>query len=269
MELRGIIHAHSRYSYDAKESLADLKTAFAAAGLRFACMTEHTDGLSLQSAEAFIRECHELSDDNFLFIPGFEMPYLGTHILLLGAETFPFREHDLRGSLASFTEAGALAVIAHPHRNGFHTDDFMLKHCAAAEVWNSQYDGKRYPRPGALSLLARLRRGKPGMKALAGIDLHRMSHFGGPSLRLNAERVDRDGVIAVLRQGDYVIEGRNSRIASDGTLLSPPRWQLVPLALAGMAAVRAAHAASHAAKVLGLHRTRWFSALRDKLRKHL
>ena len=81
MEVKGILHCHSTYSYDAKLSLPELKKLLQKKGLSFACMTEHTDELTKERAVAFVEECRSLSDGSFIFIPGFEVPYKHAHIL--------------------------------------------------------------------------------------------------------------------------------------------------------------------------------------------
>ena len=80
MKIKGALHIHSDYSYDAKMTLVELKDLFVNNGLSFALMTEHTDEMCKERAERFINECRHLSDDTFVFVPGFEVPYKSTHV---------------------------------------------------------------------------------------------------------------------------------------------------------------------------------------------
>lgn len=50
-------------------------------------MTEHTDTLTPELAEDFVRECDRLCDETFRFVPGFEVPFEGAHVLMVGART--------------------------------------------------------------------------------------------------------------------------------------------------------------------------------------
>lgn len=269
MNISGVLHVHSRYSYDADIPLAELKQVFVSSGLRFACVTEHTDELDSARAQAFIRECQELSDEAFLFIPGFEMPYLGTHILLVGAFSYAFDKSDLRGSLRRFVSDGAVAVIAHPHRNGFRVDDLMMDNCIGTEIWNSQYDGKYAPRPGALTWFRSLRERKPGFRALAGIDLHRSSHVGGPHIEMQVADLTSGSVLQNMKEGDYSLRGRASIISSDGVLEWPTPFGAALFGYSTLMIVQAARLLSRLAKALGLQNNHLFRGARDALRKHL
>lgn len=223
MIIRGVAHIHSHYSYDGRESLPALKSLLMKDGIRFALMAEHVDELIPERAHAFLEECAALSDGNFLFIPGFEVPYLGTHVLALGVHDYSFSGSDVKSSLNRWRDQGAFIVLAHPHRNDFCTDNFMEGVIHGVEVWNSQYDGKRAPRPRARALLRRLRTGAAPPYAFASLDLHRTAHVGGPYLAVEATGSSEREIIDSLRSGNFTIQRGATVIGPNGALVAGNR----------------------------------------------
>lgn len=196
----GAIHLHSTYSYDGKLPLAALKQLFQKNGLSFACMTEHSDTLTQETAAAFVAECRALSDASFVFVPGFEVPYKNAHVLHIGATHFVTAMAD-GTTLLKWRSVTPLVVLAHPVRNQFAVDEILTECLDGVEVWNQHYDGKRAPRPRSVALLSVLRR-KKDLIATGGIDLHRAEHFGSPLVHLELTELTEAGVIAALRAGE-------------------------------------------------------------------
>jgi len=267
--IEGILHAHSEYSYDAKVPLEVLKAAFLKEGFRFACMTEHTDDLSPEAAQAFIHACERLSDENFTFLPGFEMPYLNTHILLLGVHHYTFDQHDLRGSLERATAQGARAVIAHPYRNGFRVDDVMHTYCIGAEVWNSQYDGKQFPRPWAISWFRKLRKHHSNFYAFGGMDLHRLSHLGGPRLRIDSDDLQEDAILSALSAGHFRTVQGAKEITASGHAIHLSSLKLWIVGTLSLLVIQLARKGSSLAHRIGLHRITRYRRLHTWIRRHL
>ena len=212
MEIKGILHCHSTYSYDAKLSLSELKELFLKRGLSFVCMTEHTNVMTKESAEAFVIECEKLSDEKFLFIPGFEVPYHRAHVLMIGARNFRGNFARTDTELATWVESAQFVVLAHPVRNKFLVQDELLKHIDALEVWNQQYEGKRVPRPRSLSLFKTLREKKLELVATGGVDFHRGEHLGAPITTLSVESLNEKEIIEKLRAGAYTISSDHARV---------------------------------------------------------
>lgn len=211
MELKGILHTHSLYSYDAKMSIAELRSFFIANGLQFACMTEHTDALTHERAQDFVAECEKFSDDTFRFIPGFEVPYHRAHILMIGMHTF----HDAYAKdisvLQKWTQESPFVVLAHPVRNNFEVDDVLLTEIDALEVWNQQYEGKRVPRIRSLKLLKLLREKKPTLLATGGVDFHRREHIGSPVVTLTVDACTEESILTQLTIGAFAISSSHAQ----------------------------------------------------------
>jgi predicted metal-dependent phosphoesterase TrpH len=209
MEVKGIIHCHSTYSYDARLTLRELKEVCQKNGVSFVCMTEHTDELTRERAEEFVRECEALSDSSFLFIPGFEVPYppKGTgdhaHVLMIGTRTYHEQYAPTIEVLKHWTNDASFVILAHPVRNQFLVDDGLLQEIDALEVWNQQYEGKRVPRTRSLKLFEQLRKLKPELRATGGVDFHRKEHMGGPLVSLTLDSLTEDSVIEKLKEGAY------------------------------------------------------------------
>lgn len=205
MNVKAILHTHSTYSYDAKLSLSELKALLQQNGVNVACMTEHTDELTLDRAHAFVEECEALSDESFLFIPGFEVPYKHAHVLMIGMREFFGNYAPTIEALTEWTQKASFVVLAHPVRNHFEVDDGLLREIDALEVWNQQYDGKRVPRSHSLSLLSELRERKPTLLATGGVDLHRKEHQGAPLITFSVERLTESAVLEKLITGAYTV----------------------------------------------------------------
>lgn len=211
MELRGILHCHSTYSYDAKLSLRELKELCQKNGVSFVCMTEHVDEMDDESAEEFIRECEALTDETFIFIPGFEVPYKHAHILMIGMREFLGNYAPNIETLKKWTTQAQFVVLAHPVRNHFLVDDGLLKEIDALEVWNQQYEGKRVPRTQSLTLLDELRAQKPTLLATGGVDFHRTEHFGAPLVTLSVDSLSESAIIEKLKTGAFVVASDKAR----------------------------------------------------------
>lgn len=207
MKITGVLHMHSTHSYDGKVSLTELKQLLVAEGISVACMSEHTDTLTEEAADAFVAECHALSDDSFLFIPGFEVPYQDAHILMFGCEEFLGRTANAQ-QLRAWREVAALVVLAHPVRNHFRLDEVMRDVVDGIEVWNQQYDGKRVPRVRSYELLTTLRKERARLIATGGLDLHRPEHLTFPRITLEVPSLRMDTVLTHIQSGAFDIVGR-------------------------------------------------------------
>jgi hypothetical protein len=200
-------------------SLTELKELFLKRGLSFVCMTEHTNVMKVEEAEAFVAECERLSDKNFLFIPGFEVPYHRAHVLMIGERNFCGNFARTEAELAAWAESAQFVVLAHPVRNKFVVQDELLKHIDALEVWNQQYEGKRVARTQSLKLFKELRVKKTTLVATGGVDFHRKEHLGAPIITLLAPSLKEESILEKLKEGAYSIS--SDRASLYGTLPNP------------------------------------------------
>lgn len=215
MEIKGIVHVHSTYSYDGKESLQSLRDFLMVRGIAFCCLTEHTDQMTLEQAQLFVQECKMLSTSQFVFIPGFEVPYLQAHILLVGTEVF-LGQYANGEMLKTWSKASALTVLAHPVRNAFVVDEVMEQVLDGVEVWNQQYEGKLVPRQRSVRLLKTLQKKNQSLLATGGLDFHRKEHFGSPCYVLDVQNLTSDAVLSALKKGEYSFGREGVFVSSAG-----------------------------------------------------
>ncbi len=96
IKLRGVIHVHSRISYDGKESIARLAEFFRSRGYDFMCVTEHSDGLNREDMRRIVEECAGATGGGFVAVPGVEFSCRRRlHLLGIGV-TEPVASHDPR-----------------------------------------------------------------------------------------------------------------------------------------------------------------------------
>lgn len=263
MNYRGILHAHSTYSYDGKLSLAELKSLLQAEGVQFACMSEHTDELSAEAAAAFVAECRALSDERFIFVPGFEVPYQKAHILQFGCTTF-FGQTADGALLKAWSAAAALTVLAHPVRNDFLLDEVMSEAVDGIEIWNQQYEGKHVPRMASVQLLRNLRSSQPALYATGGVDFHRPEHFGTPLTTMELATLSEPAICEALSQGRFSFGSPTLTIAAT------EQWQPnFSTQLQSMAAVGVIGSGKFVNKVLANLGVSLPTSWRQRIRKRL
>jgi len=216
MTIKGVVHVHSTYSYDGKESLRSLRDFLIEQGISFCCMTEHTDFMTVEQAQLFVQECKALSGSQFMFIPGFEVPYKNAHILLIGTEVFlgTIADADM---LRVWSSKSVLTVLAHPVRNRFKLDTVMEEVIDGIEIWNQQYEGKLVPRQRSRKLVRTYQTKKPELLATGGLDFHRKEHFGSPLYTLEVEHLTSSAILEALKRGEYVFGNDKIQVTSRGS----------------------------------------------------
>jgi hypothetical protein len=176
-----------------------------------------------------VAECDALSDAEFLFIPGFEVPYRRAHILMLGARTFHGQYAPTVDALDPWCAAAACVVLAHPVRNQFVVEPALATRLQALEVWNQQYDGKRVPRVRSLSLYQELKAHREDLRALGGVDLHRSEHVGAPVLTLSVDTLTADAVLGKITQGAFTVSSEQvwfyGSLPDAAEVAATVRWQ--------------------------------------------
>ncbi len=215
MKIKGVMHVHSTYSYDGKESLQSLRSFLMAQGIQFCCLTEHTDKMTIEQARLFVQECKVLSGSQFLFIPGFEVPFKNAHILLVGCEVFLGQFADVE-LLKMWSQKSALTILAHPVRNHFKVDETMESVIDGIEVWNQQYEGKYVPRVRSCRLFFKVSAKNPNLLATGGLDFHRKEHFGAPLYSLELEHLTQEAVLVALKKGEYTFGTDSVSVHSSG-----------------------------------------------------
>ena len=227
----GIVHVHSDYSHDGRDTLEHLARISAQRGISFVGMTDHAEDLDAARFARYLDHCAEASRPGIRLIPGLEFRfagYPGLHLLAFGlgrwiepATPADFVEQT-RG-IAGFTMA------AHPILPGYQFPEEVRAGIDGIEVWNAAYNTRWLPDPRAIRLLQEIRRRRPKVVGVAGLDQHDSRNARETRVILTGPRLENP--LAELRAGRFRNRGR--------TLEFPAN---VEVGWAGMAALAGARA---------------------------
>jgi hypothetical protein len=221
--LRGILHVHSRFSYDGNHSLEEIASFGRRCGYGFICMSEHSDTLDSLSMQAHVAECARVSTAECVVIPGVEFS-LGQGLHLLG---FGMRRltpaHDASVVARFILEEGGVAVVAHPARYHYAVSERLASLVSGIEVWNGAYDGRFVPDDRVLRLWRSLKARNPLLLGFGGPDLHRLTNHGHVVSSLACDAHTSDAVICALRDGRFAIS--NGCFALEARAI--PTWGMI------------------------------------------
>jgi hypothetical protein len=192
VDLRGVVHVHTRVSHDAKGDIGELIDAAHDAGIAFVAFTEHTYRAELDAARGVV--------EDVILIPGWEVRSGGASMLALGVSRRERLPHDPAKLVAEVHRRGGLAFVGHfeaseladPARYAEAAPDgveIANLHASAVQVGGRLLLGELLlPAPWALHVLlrppednlARLAR-VSGVRALVGgVDAHAKFRVLGP-----------------------------------------------------------------------------------------
>ena len=160
MKLRGMVHVHSRWSYDGCHDLHEIVGRAQARRLDFVLMSEHTRTMTDETMTAFVAECDALTRaTGILVVPGIECEATPDFVHVLGYGVRSLVRDRRVGSIATAVRAaGGFPVLAHPvYRDAAAcVSRGELDQLGGWEVWNGKADGPWYPGADALRRLADL-----------------------------------------------------------------------------------------------------------------
>ncbi len=216
----GIIHVHSDYSRDGKDSLPELRDACRARGIGFVALTDHAEDLDEERWNEYVLSCASLSDDECLLIPGLEFRftgYTGLHLLALGLRRWitPTTPEEF---IAQTREGARFTISAHPVLARYRMPETVALGIDAIEVWNASYNTRFLPDPRAIRLVRQTRRRHPELLGTAGLDQHDSRNDRETRIILSRESSDPLGE---MRAGRYENVGRTMRF--DSTVTMSPR----------------------------------------------
>lgn len=211
--IQGTVHCHSTHSFDGQCSYAELRDFFTARGLGFVCMTEHIEYLDQAKVDAVFDACEAHSDAEFLFIPGIEMDYFKIYFLGLDRVDIDFSSH--RSQFDSLHPKARMCVFSHPIKARYRYPQWLIDRCDAVEILNTKHDGRHYFRPQSERLLARVRKQRPHVVGLAGMDFHAPKQYSGVHLVLrNDVPLTMNTVMTEIERGHFDLQ-MNGRPFSD------------------------------------------------------
>lgn len=225
----GIIHIHSDYSHDGRDSLEDLREFAAARQISFVGLTDHAEDFVPELWEEYVEECRTVSRDGVWLIPGLEFRFAGLaglHLLALGLTRW-ITPRSPAEFIALTRDAARLTILAHPVLARYQVPDVVLDGIDAIEVWNASYNTRYLPDPRAIALLHELRATRPEVVGTAGLDQH-------------DSRNDREVRVLVAADApDPLAEIRAGRFSSRGrTMDLDPSVELGPVRLRALTATR-------------------------------
>lgn len=202
----GILHVHSEYSHDSRDSVESLRCSALERGIGFVGLTDHAEDLDADDFLELRRDCETHSDERVRIFPGLEFRfpgYKGLHLLALN-----LREWIAPASPAEFvamTRGKAdLTISAHPVLYRYRMPDVVREGIDAVEVWNASYNTRYLPDPRAIRLLADIRRSRPEVVAIAGLDQHRSGNDRGARVILQQDEPDP---LVAIRAGRFTNRG--------------------------------------------------------------
>jgi hypothetical protein len=227
----GIVHVHSDYSHDGRDTLHDLAEFAAARDIGFIGLTDHAEDFSALRWDEYVHACGAASSDVVRLIPGLEFRFTGfrgLHLLAFGLvrwiePTTPDEFITLAGP------ASRLTALAHPILAGYDIPEVVRESIDAIEVWNATYNTRYLPDPRAFRLLHEMQRARPEVVGFAGLDQH--DSRNDREIRVEVRAADAADPLGALRAGRFENRGRTMRFDAttgvDGArleMLSVVRW---------------------------------------------
>ena len=231
MRLRGLVHVHSRLSYDGCHSVPELVALARLRGYRFLAMAEHSDTLDAGTVARYAAECRRLSSEACVVVPGIEFACLGgLHLLGIGVDEYCDAVDPVEVA-AHVRARGGAAIVAHPRRYRFRLPEGLLRRVHGVELWNAGYDGRFVPDGRCVALLREMRARGIALLAYGGQDLHRITWHRHVRVELEVAEASERAVVGALRGGRFRVTngwwtldatGRSGALARWG--MGPTRW---------------------------------------------
>lgn len=203
----GVVHVHSRISYDGRESIADLARFFRSKGRSFMCITEHSDNLTQADMDGIVEECRQASSAEFLALPGVEFSCVHhLHILGIGV-TRPIATDDPFEVVKHIHAHGGIAIVAHPCSYEKYLPEGLSAVVDGIEVWSLPKDGKLGPGSEPLSVWTRWRAVNPTLRGFGAIDLHRLASPSSVAVSIKALKLEKAAIMQGLKSGPLIVRG--------------------------------------------------------------
>jgi hypothetical protein len=226
----GIVHVHSDYSHDGRDSLEALRAFAAERGIAFVGLTDHAEDFDPARFARYREHCDRASVGGVRLIPGLEYRFEGfpgLHLLALGLGDWA-DPRTPEQFVATVVRRSGFCFVAHPRLARYRVPPVVAAAVDGIEVWNAAYDTRYLPDPQAIRLLRRLQREHPRLVGVAGLDQHDAGNDRQTRVLLPTAGSDP---LAELRAGRFDNLGRTMRF---GARVDWSGWRME-----GLAAVRA------------------------------
>lgn len=222
--LKGILHAHSNYSYDGHNSIKDIVDWAVTEGLDFVVLTEHDNDFDEHKYSDYVRECKRYRE-KILVLPGIEYSFgekREIHTNIIGINRFILSKNtdDLSAFLDEVHSLGGLAILNHPLNIIKLLTIDVLNKFDCYEIWNTKSDYNYSP---DLKNISTFISSKNIWKAIATSDIHRFPLNDYVTLCINnpATSCSIDVITKSLKRGEFFSSYRDWIILSNGSLVFP------------------------------------------------
>jgi predicted metal-dependent phosphoesterase TrpH len=221
----GVIHVHSRYSHDGRDSPAELRQFMRDHDIGFLALSDHAEDVDPTQWAELVEECARASDEEARIIPGLEFRFAGLpglHLLALGLQRWlqPATPGDF---IAQVRGQAALTVVAHPGLARYVVPPEVAAGIDAIEVWNGAFNTRYLPDPQAIALLRRIQSHRPEVVGTVGLDQHDARN--DRQLRVIVDTASHEP-LAQLRSGRFRNQGRTMAFGSRLRWSAPALWAL-------------------------------------------
>jgi len=216
LTVKGIVHCHTRMSYDGTVNLPDLCALLRREGFGFVALTEHAQGISAADYERFVQACQEESSTSFIVIPGLELRFSsGLEIAGIGISKLPTATAPEELS-AQIRALGGFVIWVHPHGRGKWKGPLL--DCDAVEVLNGKVDGGVAPNFSLVRTVRRERRSGKKLFAIFGLDFHSTDQPRGVWLECRVPQMTAPSIVESLREGRFVSRVAHGAVSSSGRI---------------------------------------------------
>ena len=202
-KLRGVMHVHTDLSHDGLHSPQELQQLFIRHNLQFACLTDHSQDVREEQFENLRKQCRDLSDPDFVLIPGIEYSCDGgVHIMGIGISHITRATAHAEVINHIHTHNG-LAVLAHPTKDRYPLSHDWLGLLDGVEIWNRAVDSKYLPQTVSIRTFFDLKKEHAHLTAFFGLDLHRERSYQDHAMEIEADSCDLDRIVQALKSGRH------------------------------------------------------------------
>jgi len=223
---RGVVHAHTCFSGDGHDSIADFAARLRQRNLNFVILSDHAEDFSEDKFADYAAQCRFHSSADLILIPGLEYTFEeqdgAIEVLLIGEAAF-VETTKLDVLWTHKHQNGLLAILPHPAKFRFSPSQ-VPSHFDLIETWNRRYDGAYFPPRRSISFFCALSKRLPHIHAVSGVDYHEPGDALDLVTVVHSAHLAPDAVIDSLRRGTFHTE--------HGGLILPSNLQLAKSLLA-------------------------------------
>lgn len=218
--IKGVIHAHSTYSYDGENSITEISQWATNNNLNFVILAEHDNTFDVVTFKKFKTECKKLSTSQFVIIPGIEYSFGengNIHVTVFGNNTF-IKEKSLDSFLDIVHENNGVAILNHPFSYRDKIINDILKKFDFMEIWNIKYDYSYAPYRVLLNLARKYK-----LKAIISSDIHKFPSnvFGAIQICSSVSQpINENLIMNKLKNREYFCKFGNWEITPNAKIIN-------------------------------------------------